>query len=1252
MADEPRVQQLLDELIDSQRTPEEVCGACPELVPEVRRRWQQMRVVDAELNALFPTQGPKSDVNTADLWYSGADLPRIPGYEVEAVLGHGGMGIVYKVRDLRLHRCVALKMLLAGAYAGAEEKGRFSREAEALARLRHANIVQVHDVGDLDGRPYFMMEFVEGGSLSQHLAGMPQPARAAAALVATLAEAVQMAHQSGIVHRDLKPANILLTADGTPKITDFGLARPMEGGSGLTLSGIPMGTPSYMAPEQAQGQRDAIGPATDVYALGGILYEMLTGRPPFRAETAAATLQQMLAEEPLPPSRLNSRVPHDLETICLKCLRKEPQQRYASAAELAEDLRRFAAGEPIRARPVGRLGRTIKWVRRRPTAAALIAVTLLLVAAGIGATVWYLRDRGERRVDEALRGQQINRDADIALTEAESHLQDIRAKLEDPLKVGELLSDIELWQTTVEKSRRAWERAQMACAGNDRFVPPSMLSRLRTVENTLLSEENAYRLAKELDDIKSDALTPIDGKFQFHKAKPAYAAFFTRQGLDVAQGDMAQLRAALNKSSIRLVLAAALDHWAEVTANANSRDQQLARLLELARAADPDPWRDRFRDPAVWRDRVALTRLADDVKVEQQTPTILAALANRLARTGGKTLPIFSTLGLLGSPYGQGPLLAASTLFPRNAGANASTIYHRALLSHPRDFWLHWNAAYQAEEPAEQVGLYLATLVVRPGSAVAYTNLGAVFRKQKDLTGAIATCNRAIEINPQYGPAYVNLGAVLWDKKDQAGAIAAFKKAIEVAPKIVEAHDNLGLALLARKDQAGAIAAFKKAIEVDPQYAQAYVDLGAVLCDKEDLPGAIAAFKKAIEVDPNLVLAYNNLGVVLRKQQDLPGAIAAYKKATELAPNDAHAYNDLGCALYSQKDFAGAGAAFKKALDTNPKDVGFRDNLCLAYHDSSEALLVKGQLREARAAALEWLKLLPTGHPDRKPAQQLLERCDQLLVLDQELSDIMQGKEPPHDAAELLALADLCLRNKHYYAAAARFYAAALEKEPKLAEDVRANVYYDAACAASLASVGKGKDGDKLQGQDRNNLRRQALDWFQANLALRRKQSQSGNVEEVVLVTDQLAHAQSNPDLAGVREARELAGLAKKERESWQLFWTNQAQLLKETRARFTLTQHKGSLTARITEQIHEVKMLAGKSYVLDLESSQFDAFLRLEDAKGKVLAENDDISLENFNSRVIFTPRQTGIYRIIATSSQHQGTGAYALTIRELAGP
>ena len=308
---------------------------------------------------------------------------QVLGYEILGELGRGAMGVVYRARQVKAGRLVALKMILAGVHAGRDELARFRSEAEAIARLQHPHIVQVHEVGEQDGLPFFSLELCPGGSLEKKLSGTPLPTQEAAALVEVLARAMQAAHQKGILHRDLKPANVLLAEDGTLKITDFGLAKKIDE-AGQTASGAVMGTPSYMAPEQAGGKSKDIGPWSDVWALGAILYECLTGRPPFKAATPLGTLEQLLYQEPVLPSRLQPRTPRDLETVCLTCLEKDPRKRYASAEDLADDLGRFLRGEPILARPTGRIERAWKFVRRNPAAAALVIVSAIAVAA-IGA---------------------------------------------------------------------------------------------------------------------------------------------------------------------------------------------------------------------------------------------------------------------------------------------------------------------------------------------------------------------------------------------------------------------------------------------------------------------------------------------------------------------------------------------------------------------------------------------------------------------------------------------------------------------------------------------------------------------------------------------------------------------------------------------------------------------------------------------------------------------------------------------------
>jgi tetratricopeptide (TPR) repeat protein/tRNA A-37 threonylcarbamoyl transferase component Bud32 len=457
---------VVREQLGQQPSPAEWFARFPQWREDLQQLFQVHRLACASRadNADTVCSSGTSDSSLADSGLEGTGgRPRFGPYELLGEIARGAMGVVYKARQLGLNRLVAVKMILAGPYATPEELRRFRTEAEAAACLQHPNIVQIYEVGERDGQPYFSLEYVEGGSLAHKLAGTPQPPGAAAALVATLARAVHYAHERGIIHRDLKPANVLLTGptgaplgECTPKITDFGLVKRLDVPSGHTQSGAIVGTPSYMAPEQAGGKGRAIGAAADVYALGGILYETLTGRPPFQGVTVLDTLEQVRLQEPMPPSRLQPKVPRDLETICLMCLHKEPVRRYASAATLADDLCRFLAGEPIQARPIRAWERGVKWARRRPLAAALVAVSALACASFVvqliisNVLIGRERDRAEANYLQAERERQ----------KAADNLKKARENLDKSLLVADQLlsrvSDFDLaHHPHMEQVRRA-----------------------------------------------------------------------------------------------------------------------------------------------------------------------------------------------------------------------------------------------------------------------------------------------------------------------------------------------------------------------------------------------------------------------------------------------------------------------------------------------------------------------------------------------------------------------------------------------------------------------------------------------------------------------------------------------------------------------------------------------------------------------------------------------------------------------------
>jgi predicted Ser/Thr protein kinase len=448
--------------------PDELCRECPELLEELQQSLQSMAGIDA---VLAEPAAVHHDSRSEDspTWNESPVIATdvqiepfvVPGYEILGELGRGGMGMVYKARQLALNRLVALKMLLPRRALPAQARRRFMQEAMIMALLQHPNVVQIYEIIERNNDPLLVMEYVSGGDLAERLNGRVMMPQAAAKLVAVLARTVQAAHSLGVVHRDLKPTNILLTEDGTPKICDFGVAKWCDSPNEGTQTGQVLGTPSYMAPEQLRDAQLKPGPLVDVYALGAILYEVLTGTPPFHAENALDTFHLVVTQEPASPRQLERRTPRDLETICLKCLEKRPEQRYATAQALADDLERFIEQQPIHARPLGPAARLWRWGRRHPLVASTVGGVTLTVAI-----VLVLLASFNRRLSDELTRTSQERERVVAAREtlhgalvrevAERLDGDLREMAAVPLTLAALLEHSADWE---ERELQATMRA-------------------------------------------------------------------------------------------------------------------------------------------------------------------------------------------------------------------------------------------------------------------------------------------------------------------------------------------------------------------------------------------------------------------------------------------------------------------------------------------------------------------------------------------------------------------------------------------------------------------------------------------------------------------------------------------------------------------------------------------------------------------------------------------------------------------------
>jgi tetratricopeptide (TPR) repeat protein/tRNA A-37 threonylcarbamoyl transferase component Bud32 len=773
--------------------------------------------------------------------------PLVPGYEVFEQLGQGGMGVVYKARHLALQRVVALKMVREAAHASRDELTRFQTEAEAMARLQHPNIAQIFEVGEHQGLPFFSLEFCGGGSLDKKLAGEPQPARQAAELLRTLALAMDHAHQQGVVHRDLKPHNVLLTEDGTAKITDFGLARKLDDDSTRTQFGVVMGTPSYMAPEQARGETAAVGPRADVYALGAVLYELLTGRPPFKGASAQATLDLVRHQEPVPPSRLQPKLPRDLETICLKCLHKEAGRRYAGARELADDLGRFLAGEPIRAKAVGAVERLGKWVRRRPAAAALLVVAVLaLVASGAGGVFYGLYQaaaaRNLAREAAALQQQQERRERVDALW-------DLGRREEAAGPAADL-----------HKAEKYFASA-LALLDDDPDAPADLRRRVEESHALVVGrlEDRAARerflalLATEFDPRRAEILRheisvtpgerPADRTFIIQEAPAALALLGLRTGVEPARALEPRGRHFASARELERVVAKCaqvLLAWAE------------AEAAPEAGKAVPDT--------AHLRQALRLLDLAAALGEAHHLPEA-QAFHRRRARV----------LGLLGDRAGERAELAkAAQIKPATAldlfltaldkvkdnPAEAALDCEKVLLLEPDHFWARYLQGVchlRTKQWADAREALSFCLERDPTFSWARSLRGLAYGRLGDDAHARADFD---EVLPQttHDPvaralAFTNRGVISTLRGQWDDAVTDLRQAVGLQPDVPEYHVNLAVAHAGRKDWDAAVKEVDAALarRKDPAFyhTRAGFDLR-----RGDLPAARADFQKAIELQP------------------------------------------------------------------------------------------------------------------------------------------------------------------------------------------------------------------------------------------------------------------------------------------------------------------------------------------------------------------------------------------------------------------
>jgi serine/threonine-protein kinase len=1068
----------------------------------------------------------------------------VEGYEIFEELGRGAVGIVYRARHRELNRFVALKMILAGPFLSPKARQRFRVESHAIARLQHPNIVQVHDVGEQSGSLYLALELVEGGSLAALLAQGPRASEEAARIVASMARAVEYAHGQGVIHRDLKPANVLISGTSRSltgrelKITDFGLAKvapaPGLAEDGMTLSGEFLGTPAYTAPEQARGDTKDVGPRADVYSLGAILYELLTGRPPFQGASALETLLQVAHHEPVSPARLVPEVPRDLDTICLKCLEKDPSKRFATAADLAADLQRFLGGEPILARTAGPLERCTKWIRRRPARAALLAASATIVIGLIGAG---LRVSWQR----------------AAIARAVS--DDVRE-----LAASQRASDWTAARTALERAR--------ARLGDADLPELRRLVDLGARDLELAAKLESIRLERATFDERSSGT-----RFNTARADRDYATAFGAAGLGSVGEDAHVVAARVAASNVAPALVAALDDWAVLGTAAKGADKR-AWLLDVAQRVDLDPtgWRNRVRGALREADLATLNELIASAAPGDHSVQLLVALGELVTFRGGNAVAFLKRV----QDEHPGDFWANSALanaLVRTEPDQAVGYYRAALAARPGTGAVYHNLGMTLRilrRFDESMDCFERLLQMEPNSARAHTNMGLALKDVGKLDEAIEQHRRALALDADFVAAHSNLGEALAKRGRLDESLVHAERAVALDPLDPLVHANLALALQINGCLDDAIARYERSIEVDPRLAITYADLAFVLLRRQRFDEAIARCRQALDLDPKEFRAHINLGLALREKGRLDEAIEHFRRAMQLAPSDPLARINLGSALSAQGLHDEAIEVYHRAIELDPSRAatynalgalfgrtGKQEEALREFRRATEleptfaaaqanlglALRRAGDFETAHDALRTALDLLSPEDPMRSGVLAASEECERMIALELRLTVVLRGEDPAVDGSECLRFAELC-RMRMRFLAAARFWLDAFTRAPSLADDLSASMRYNAACAAALAGCGRGIDAAGSSHEERARWREQARQWLREDLASWTRWLGHGDRERGAFVESKMMSWKADADLAALRESSAPDPLSADESGAWRELWEDVETLL------------------------------------------------------------------------------------------------------------